>query len=162
MEDERGWAWVVQVARPALEVFGIATLLLALAGVLPGVIVAAAVVEYEDEAPRAAAVAPEYLAAEREFAFLVGGFGVLLAAVIAVVGFLLARRAGVRSRIACPGTVALCAVISTAAIGAALLLAMNESPLAAGCAVGATLLLLAALGAVALLQVPAALRGISR
>lgn len=160
--DERTWKWLHQVARPALELFGAATLVLALAGVLPGFIVTAAVMEYQQEAPRAAAVSAELLAGEREFAFMVGGFGVALAVTVAFLGYWIARRVGARSRIAAPGTVALCAVTCAATSLTALLLAMSESRLAAGCAAAATLLLIGALGTVGSTQVHAALRRTSR
>lgn len=158
MGDEQWWTWVSQVVRPALELFGAATLVLALAGVLPGAIVSVAVLEYQQEAPRAAAVSAELLAGEREFAFMVGGFGIALAVIVAFLGYWIARRAGVRSRIAAPRTVALCAVTCAAASLTALLVAMSESRLAAGCATAAALLVLGALGTVGSTQVHAALR----
>lgn len=92
MGNERGWAWVLPVVRPALELSGIATLVLAFAGWFPGFIVALAAMEYQEEAPRAAAASPELLAGEREFAFMGGGFGVALAVIAAIVGYRMVRR----------------------------------------------------------------------
>lgn len=162
MGDERGWAWVLPVVRPALELFGIATLVLAFAGWFPGFIVAVAVMEYREEAPRAAAASTELLAGEREFAFMVGGFGVALAVVAALVGYRLVRRAGVRSRIASPWTVAVCAVACAAVIVTVFLLLLSASDRAAGYAVGAMQLLIVSLGIVGVTEIHVALRRTSR
>jgi hypothetical protein len=159
MGDAQDWTWAFRTARQAVELFAIATVLLSAANALPGLIVAAAVLEYRDEASRAAAASPELLADELQFTTMVGAFGVTLALTIAVVGYRLVRRwARGSSDVDAPRAVAAAVVISSAAVVAASFIATGEPSLAGVFLVGAALLVVTSLVAVGASQVHAALR----
>ncbi len=98
MDDGRAWTWGFRAARPAVELFAIATVLLCVVGALPGLVVAAAVTEYRDEAPRAAAASPELLAEVQQLSGFVGGVGAVLALGCGVLGWRLVRGAGPAAR----------------------------------------------------------------
>ncbi len=159
MGDAQDWTWAFRTARPAVELFAIATVLLSAANALPGLIVAVAALEYRDEAPRAAAASPELLADELQSITMVGAFGVALALMIAVVGYRLVRRwTRGSSDIDAPRAVPAAAVISSAAVVAASFVATSEPSLAGAFFVGATLLVVTSFATVGASQVRAALR----
>lgn len=159
MDDARDWTRGFRTARPAVELFAIATVLLSAANALPGLVVAGAVLEYRDEAPRAAAASPELLAGVLQFATMVGGFGAALALTIAIVGYRVVRRwARGSSDVDAPRAVAAAAVVSSAAVVAAFFVAASEPSLAGACLAAAALLAITSLVAVGAAQVHAALR----
>jgi hypothetical protein len=159
MDDARDWTWSFRTARPAVELFMIATVLLAIANLLPGLVIAGALTENRDEAPSATAASPELLAGEDRFAAMIGGFGAALALAIAIGGYLVVRRWGRGSPdVDSPRTVATAATTSSAAIVAAFFAGASDTSLAEACAVGAVLLVIASLAAVGASQLHAALR----
>lgn len=159
MDDACGWTWSFRVVRPAVELFAIATVLLALAGALPALVIAAAVMEYRDEASRAAAAPPELLAGEQQSATIVVGLGAVLALTIAIVGCRLVQRlARGSSDVASPRPVAAAAIISSAAIVAGFFAWASESRLAGSFVAGAALLVITSLATVAAAQISARLR----
>ncbi|QUB99101.1 hypothetical protein [Cellulosimicrobium cellulans] len=159
MDDGRAWTWGFRAARPAVELFAIATVLLCVAGALPGLVVAAAVTEYRDEAPRAAAASPELLAEVQQLSAFVGGVGAVLALGCGVLGWRLVRGwARGSSDVEAPRAVATAATLSAAAIVGAIFTAATGSGVAEVCAAGAALLVVTSLVVLGSTQVRAARR----
>lgn len=159
MDDGRPWTWGFRAARPAVELFAIATVLLCVAGALPGLVVAAAVTEYRDEAPRAAGASPELLAEGQQLAAFVGGVGAVLALACGVLGWRLVRGwARGSSDVEAPRAVATAATLSAAAIVGAFFTAATGSGVDEVCAAGAALLVVASLAVLGSTQVRAARR----
>ena len=159
MDDRRAWTWGFRAARPAVELFAIATVLLCAAGALPGLVVAAAVTEYRDEAPRAAAASPELLAEVQQLATFVGGVGAVLALGCGPPRPR-AARGGARGApdLAAPRAAATAATLSAAAIVVAFFTAATGSGVAEVCAAGAALLVVTSVAVLVCTQVRAGRR----
>lgn len=159
MDDGRAWTWGFRAARPAVELFAIATVLLCAAGALPGLVVAAAVTEYRDEAPRAAAASPELLAEVQQLATFVGGVGAVLALGCGVLGWRVVRGwARGSSDVEAPRAAATAATLSAAAIVVAFFTAATGSGVAEVCAAGAALLVVTSVAVLVCTQVRAGRR----